>query len=974
MAAAHPDTVLQQVRNLVGAPGPELSDGQLLELFAARREQAAFAALVRRHGPLVLGTCRRVLHDAHDAEDAFQATFLVLARKAGSLDRRGSVAGWLYTVAQRIALKTRAGRRPPPPLLRASPPADPLDLLTGKELCALLDEELRRLPEKYRLPLLLCCLEGLSRDEAAQQLGWSLGALKGRLERGRELLRSRLIHRGVTLSAALLTAALVPRGATAVPAPLAAATLRAAVAFAARDTTASGVAAAPVTALAEGVLHAMSLNRLTTTAALLLGMGFLATGAGVLAYRALAANPPPAARPAPAAPGPDRPRTDRHGDPLPPGAVARLGTVRFRQDGWGLEGLAFVGDGKTLLTATSQGHALRLWDARTGRLLRTIASETLSVRGFGISPDGKLVAVGGFLPQKPDGTLPGATRVLDVATGKEVRTFPRADRDTDHCSLAFTPDDQLLLSLGDSGILRVEEIATGAELLRQQFPRDILPELAVSPDGKTLAVASGPNTRKLYLWDWQAGAEPRQLPVGDFVARWVAFSPDGKTLAATSDRDGVVHLWDVAGGRRRHRLVLPRGAVSYTGGPPVFTPDGKTLAVLGTVYARHDEYSSVYLWDPETGRSRGRLEPAGGRVAVSPDSRLLAAGGTGGVRVWDLATDKTLLPEAEAHEASISRVAVSARGVVATASDDGTVRLWDLATGAPRFRLGNSNPYQMIRAVAFSPDGGKLVTSGLDDTVRLWDADSGWEIYRLPGHGRYGGYRALGFTPDGKRFLSWGDDFYLRVWDVATGKALSEHRLHPTGVQVPGEKDDARDREMRMMMIRGPGVFSPDGKRLVLALYTGTYLFDAETGKQLHTIETGLRNVDAQAISPDSKWLLAGGWGAPIETRLPDGRTRHSTADVHPLGLWDLNSGKVVRQVLLPGSMSGPVAFSADGKTYAAATDRRVQIWDAATGKELPGVSNLPARATALVFSRDGRRLVTALEDTTALVWVLDRR
>jgi WD40 repeat protein len=690
----------------------------------------------------------------------------------------------------------------------------------------------------------------------------------------------------------------------------------------------------------------------------------------VLAAKQTAARPPdrPAAAepPAPAADG--RPRTDRHGDPLPAGAVARLGTVRFRSGGYGLEGLGFLADGKTLVTVPREGHVLQLWEADTGRLRREISTGDLSVRGFGLSPDGKYAAVGGFLPFTQGEPIVGAVRVLDLAAGKAVRTFPRTGQDTDHCSFAFTPDGKALVSLGDSGALRVEEVATGVELLRQQFPRDILPEVAVSPDGSTVAVASGPNTRKLYVWKWEAGEEPRQLPVGDFVARWVAFSPDGKLLAATSDREGTVRLWDVAGGQPRHRLHLPGGQGSTTGAP-TFTPDGKVLALVGTVYSRHEQSESIHLWDPATGRYRGRLDPGGGRLAASPDSRLLAAGGPGRILVWDLASGKPLLPDEEAHHDHVGRVAVSARGVVATASDDGTVRLWDLATGAHRLRLGHGG--YTVRAVAFAPDGRTLASSGLDDTVRLWEADTGREVYRLAGHGELGGYRTLAFTPGGKRLLSWGDDFYLRVWDVANGKALSEYRLRPTGVKVPEEDDEPADREMRFFNL-GPGVFSPDGKRFVLALPKGTFVFDVETGKELRTIETGLRNAESLAVSPDGKRLLAGGWGAAIQTKLPDGRTRLSTAEEHPLGLWDLASGKPVRQVLLPGATSGPVAFSADSKTYAAAVDRAIRLWDTDTGEERPGVSGVPAAVSALAFSPDGRLLVSALQDTTALVWDLD--
>jgi RNA polymerase sigma factor (sigma-70 family) len=962
MPAAHPDTVLQHVRSLVGAPGPELSDGQLLELFAARREEAAFEALVRRHGPLVLGTCRRALRDPNDAEDAFQATFLALARKARSLDRRGSVAGWLYTVAHRICLKTRAGRRRSPPPLPPAPPADPLDLLTGKELCAILDEELRRLPEKYRLPILLCCLEGLSRDEAAQQLGWSPGALRGRLERGRELLRGRLSRRGVALSAALLTAALVQQAA-AVPAPLVAATLRGAVA--------PGVAAASITALAEGALHAMSLSRWTITAAALIGLGVLATGAGLAARQALAQAQ---TGPGPRSAGAEQPRparADRYGDPLPPGAVARLGTVRFRQDAWAQEGFAFLADGKTLISGTGEERTLLLWEARTGRLLRTISTAPVGAYRFALSPDGKRVAVAGFLPREPNGPIQASVRVLDVSSGKEARTFPREDRDVYDCCLRFTPDGQLLLFLGN-GVLRVEEVATGVELLRQQFPRDIMPEMAVSPDGSTVAVVPGPNARKLYVWNWQAGAEPRPLPVGNFVPRWVAFSADGKLLASTSDREGTVRLWDVASGRARPPLVLPEGPGCRTG-EVVYTPDGKVLAVSGTVYARRRQSTSVHLWDPATGRSLGRLDSRGGQLAVSPDSRLLAVGRAGGVQIWDLASRQPLRDEEAAHHAHIARVVVSTRGAVATASDDGTVRLWDLATGKPRFLLRHGSDYQMVRDIAFAPDGRTLASSGLDDTVRLWDADTGREIYCLAGHGQVGGYRALGFMPDGKRLLSWGDDFYLRVWDVANGKALREYPIRPTGVELPGGDNEAKNEELRAFNL-GPGVFTPDGRWLVLVLAPGTFLFDCETGKEVRQIVMGLRNASAPAISPDGKRLLAGGWGASIQTKLPDGTTQFSAAEEHPLGLWDLDSGKLVRQVLLPGPTSGPAAFGPDGKTYAAAAGKKVWLWDAANGKERAGLPELPAEATALAFSPDGRFLVTALADTSALVWDLDAK
>src|SRR5262249_14934114 len=200
-------------------------------------------ALLGPHGPVVGGVRRRVLPRRADGEDVFQPVFLAPTRKAASLHTPDSLGGWLYSVARRIALRVRAGNARRPACEAQAPPrqgADPLSELTGRELCAVLDEELGHLPEGLRAPLVLCYLDGHTRDAAARRLGWSLGTLKRRLERGREALRKRLARRGLTLSAGLLAAALGEATAGAVPVGLAETTARAAAAFA------SGAAAAPV--------------------------------------------------------------------------------------------------------------------------------------------------------------------------------------------------------------------------------------------------------------------------------------------------------------------------------------------------------------------------------------------------------------------------------------------------------------------------------------------------------------------------------------------------------------------------------------------------------------------------------------------------------------------------------------------------------------------------------------------------------
>ncbi len=202
MTAARLKPILQQIRTAGGGAG---SDRQLLDAFVAKRDAAAFAALVGRHGPLVLAACRGVLRDAADVDDAFQAAFVTLFRKAGTI-RSACLSGWLFRVARRVALESgrAAERRRRCESLVSPATALSAPDLSWREACAILHEELDRLPDRYRLPLLLCGLEGLSRDEAARQLGWSLNEVRGRLERGRQALRLRLQKRGVAPAVGLL--------------------------------------------------------------------------------------------------------------------------------------------------------------------------------------------------------------------------------------------------------------------------------------------------------------------------------------------------------------------------------------------------------------------------------------------------------------------------------------------------------------------------------------------------------------------------------------------------------------------------------------------------------------------------------------------------------------------------------------------------------------------------------------------------
>ncbi|HKB37068.1 MAG TPA: sigma-70 family RNA polymerase sigma factor [Gemmataceae bacterium] len=286
--------VLRFLRRLGGADAvDDLADAHLVDRFVARRDDEAFAILVRRHGPMVLSVCRRVLHDLHDAEDAFQATFLVLARKAGSIGRRERLGNWLHGVAYRTALKARANAARWQEI--EEPPIDssidePLSDLARRELRLVLDEEVGRLPGRYRAPVVLCYLEGHSYAEAARQLGCPPGTVSGRLARARELLRGRLARRGFALSAALIGTLLPASAPAAVSVSLVESTVKAAAATAAGRVAVTGAVAAPVVALAEGVIKAMLWAKIKITVAVVLIGGLV--GASGSVYRSQAADAP----------------------------------------------------------------------------------------------------------------------------------------------------------------------------------------------------------------------------------------------------------------------------------------------------------------------------------------------------------------------------------------------------------------------------------------------------------------------------------------------------------------------------------------------------------------------------------------------------------------------------------------------------------------------------------------------------------
>jgi RNA polymerase sigma factor (sigma-70 family) len=411
MAKDHWANVSRGLRKLAAASsGIALTDAQLLESFLAHGDNAAFETLVARYGPMVLGLCRRVLRHSHDSEDAFQATFLVLVRKAGALKRRESVGNWLYGVAYRTAMqaRTRKKRREfkEGEIQSLAQVESPVDAASRPEMQALLDQELSKLPDIYREPVVLCDLLGKSKRQAAKELGCPEGTVSSRLARGRDMLRKRLARHSTDFAVGTGALAVTQNTAQAVPAALATATIKAAESIAAGQ--ASAVLAPGVAALTDGVLKSMLLRKLFVMAGIFVVL-FAATATGLVAYssgtgelqisagepkqRDLADQGEPGKQTAAKA-------RDLYGDPLPDGAAMRLGTVQLRAPG---SQLVLSADGKTLI-GVREGKFVSTWDAASGKLLATREFPTSVAQHVDLSPDGKWLVNG--------------LDVCDIETGK----------------------------------------------------------------------------------------------------------------------------------------------------------------------------------------------------------------------------------------------------------------------------------------------------------------------------------------------------------------------------------------------------------------------------------------------------------------------------------------------------------------------------------------------------------------------------
>jgi RNA polymerase sigma factor (sigma-70 family) len=874
------------------------SDGDCLRQYARTRDEAAFAELVRRNGPLVLRACRSVLSDPAAAEDAFQATFLTLARNAGRLAGSVRVAGWLYRVAVRSAgaIRRAETRRRRHEQVAAASTAD-LEGVSWAEVRATIDEEIARLPEQYRSAVLLCYVQGLTYDAAAARLGCPLGALRGRLERGRAMLRRRLERLG------LPTVALFAAGV-----PLVSTELRAATVAAIRTVGRSGSVRLLIGAIAGCVLA-------------------VSVGVGLVAVGDTPADPakPPTDPPTAAAPASAKPAVDAQGDPLPAGAIARLGSTRFRH-GSNIDRVIVSADGKRIVSRADSSY--RLWDGTTGRaipLCDDLAHPSHLAR-FIFAPAGNdLVAI---VDEKDH------FRVLNPETGKEVF---RAARTAEWVSVGITPDGKTLLAVktdysapgGARARLRAWDVAKETWTEVGDFPTGgNETRLHFSADSKIVAIKF--QVGGMGIWDLSTGKKVA-LQIHNANKGFMeaaALSPDGKFFACEDWSAGTVHVYDVASDKELPRL--PNQPKQF-GQTLAFSQDGKTLAAV-------ESPIHIRLWDVTTGKKLRDIQAQDYQVRdlafADGGKRLVAADGNG-VTVFDPATGKALV-DYGGHTYAVSAAAWSPDGkriVSGAAYTDNIGRVWDAVTGAKRFDL-RGHQYG-IEATDFCPDGRLIATGSQDTTAKLWDAETGKELHTFAA--KDGMVYGLTFSPDG-RFLVTGGRKSVHVWDVAGRKEV--RTLPHVGGLVLNVK------------------FATDGRSLVVQdRDSGIHLVDFATGKELVRYTTSENKSQALAVSAD---------GRRVATVRDDGS----------IVLRDAATAREVRELTGPraGKKSDTrvvgVAFSPDGRALAATLDDgQVRVYELVSGMERFRFNGHVNCALHVAFSPDGSRLLSTSSDRTLVVW-----
>ena len=638
----------------------------------------------------------------------------------------------------------------------------------------------------------------------------------------------------------------------------------------------------------------------------------------------------------------------------------------------GVRCVSFSPDGKHIASGSHPAFAvaevepepgvIRLWDASSGRELKTLNGHSGGVWSVSFSPDGTHLVSGGAATTPYQ---PGEIKLWNLSTGAELKVFKGHWMEV--YSVSFSSDGTRLVSGSKDRTVRIWDVSTGEELSTLRGHTGRVSSVCFSPDGTRITSAGGLIDPQIKLWDALTGEEIETLQGHARNVSGVSFSPDGTRIASAS-ADATVRLWNVQTGvgLRGSGLRSLKGHTHWVSSVS-FSPDGTRIA-------SGSDDTTVRLWDTSTGEALNTLKGHTREVTsvcFSPDSTRIVSGSKDGtLKLWNTTTGADLRTFEE-HTDAVTSVSFSPDGTqIASASQDQTIKIRDTSTGGVLNTLRGHSDH--VTCVSFSPDGTLIASGSEDQTIRIWDSSTGEEVKTLTGQG--GAVQCVSFSPDG-RHIAAGGNAPVKLWNASTGEEVMVFK-NPAGYVYSVS-------------------FSPDGARIATGTHFAHKLWDVSTGEELKVFDQGDQTVFSVSFSPDGTRMAAGNrdksvrlWDASAVEEFrtfkghdsdvtsisitPDGTRVVSGSHDTSVRVWETSTGAQLKKLEGHDSAVWGVVFSPDGRRIASGSwDNTIRVWDSSTGDLLHTFQAQDYDVTSLGFSTDGARLISRYAGSKHLIWDL---